>query len=92
MTALAARGPKGRAMTRADGALVAVVLALVVLLTACQTGHAHGVVSGRIHHGKWRYLRIRQAGGRNVKVRVGLLDRGWRHCHVGDPYPQCRSK
>lgn len=88
------RGDTSRlpACARTRTALTAVALALLALLTACQTGHAHGIVTGRIHHGKWRYLRIRQASGRSVQVRMGLLDRGWRHCHVGDLYPQCRSR
>lgn len=71
--------------------LAAVALALLAPLTACQPTDAHGTVTARIHRGKWRYLIIRQADGRTVKIRVGLLTGAWRHCHTGNPYPQCRQ-
>lgn len=68
-------------------AALAVILA--VSLAACQD--TQGAVTARIHHGKWRYLAVRQADGRTVRHRVGLLSRAWRHCRIGDPYPHCRQ-
>lgn len=63
-------------------------VAVLVPLSACQPD-AHGTVTARIHHGKWRFLAVRQADGRTVKFRVGVLSHEWRHCHVGDQYPAC---
>jgi len=74
------------ARRRAAG--LAVALVALTSLPACLPD-THGSVTARIHHGKWRYLAVRQADGRTVKVRVGLFSRAWRHCHTGDPYPQC---
>jgi len=75
--------------TRARVTLTVAALAVLALLTACQPTDTRGTVTARVHRGKWRYLLIRQADGRTAKVRVGLLDRAWRHCHTGNPYPQC---
>lgn len=71
--------------------LAAATIASIALapLTGCLPSDTHGTVTARIHRGKWRYLLVRQVDGRTVKVRVGLLDSAWRHCHGGDPYPQC---
>jgi hypothetical protein len=70
-------------------ALTAGALAALMPLTACQPADTHGTVTARIHHGKWRYLAVRQPDGRTVKFRVGLFSSEWRHCHVGEPYPEC---
>ena len=70
-------------------AAVALAAGLTLALTACEPP-AHGTVTARIHHGKWRYLAVRQDDGRTVKFRVGLFSSEWRHCHVGEPYPECQ--
>lgn len=75
--------------SRASLTLAAGVLAVLVPLTACDPP-AYGTVTARIHHGKWRYLAVRQPDGRTVKFRVGLFSSEWRHCHVGEPYPECQ--
>jgi hypothetical protein len=70
-------------------AAVALAAGLTLTVTACQPADTHGTVTARIHHGKWRYLAVRQPDGRTVKFRVGLLSGAWKHCHVGEPYPEC---
>src|SRR5262245_50716996 len=81
--------PEARLMSiRRRLAVAVIALAALLPVTACLPSDANGTVTARIHRGKWRYLVI-QADGRTVKFRVGLFDRAWRHCHVGDPYPQC---
>lgn len=79
-----------RVTSRPRLALAAIALTALVPLAACQPSGTHGAVITRIHRGKWRYLVVRQADGQTVKFRVGLLSGAWRHCHVGEPYPQCQ--
>lgn len=76
--------------SRAHLAVAAGALAVLAALTACQAD-TQGTVTARIHHGKWRYLVVRQADGHTIKFRVGLFSGEWRHCHVGEPYPQCTN-
>lgn len=76
--------------SRARLALAAIALTALVPLAACQPSDTQGTVTARIHKGKWRYLVVRQADGQTVKFRVGLASGAWRHCGVGEPYPQCQ--
>lgn len=71
-------------------ASAALAVALTLTQAACEPADTHGTVAARIHHGKWRYLAVRQDDGRTVKFRVGLFSSEWRHCHVGEPYPECQ--
>lgn len=73
--------------TKPVAAILAVALALTV--TACRPADAHGTITAREHHGKWRFLVVRQPDGHTIKFRVGLLSNEWRHCHIGKHYPEC---
>lgn len=76
-------------MDKKQIAATLVAFAVLIPMTGCGPADVQGTVTARIHQGKWRYLRIRQADGETVKVRVGLFSHEWRHCHRGDSYPQC---
>lgn len=70
-------------------AVAALAAGLAITATACRPADAHGTITRREHHGKWRFLTVREPSGHTVRFRVGVLSHEWRHCHLGKHYPEC---